>query len=222
MITIHYLLLAACLTASAISGFFAGRLRSAGDDEEKQEEAPAKERERHTEKDGSGWSVGSPVSGQAAVLQEGPEAEIVIQPAEDRLYAPVSGKITKLYPMGNAFRFHTEFGAELYIQAGDAQDDMLGRYYRPRIVQNEIVSKGKLLLEFDRQGLAAEGASAEVSVRVDNHIYGSEVVATAEGPVRTGEEILWMQDRDEHSEPRRGRKSVQSFPGKALMKSLLP
>lgn len=208
MITIHYLLLAACLAAAVIFGFFAGKLWMSGNENEPREEEPVKARERHIEKDGRGWSVGSPVSGQASVLQEGPEAEIVIQPAEDRLYAPVGGKITKLYPMGNAFRFHTEFGAELYIQAGDAEDDMLGRYYRPRIVQNEIVSKGKLLLEFDRQGLEAEGASAEVSVRVDNHIYGSEVVATAEGSVRTGEEILWMQDISEHAEPRRGQRSA--------------
>ncbi len=204
MITIHYLLLAACLAASVIFGFFAGRLWAPGDDNVSQEEDPPKVKERHIEKEGRGWSVGSPVSGQAEVLQEGPEAEIVIQPAEDRLYAPVGGKITKLYPMGNAFRFHTEFGAELYIQAGDAEDDMLGRYYRPRIVQNEIVYKGKLLLEFDRKALEAEGASAEVSVRVDNYIYGSEVVATADGQVRTGEEIIWMQDLSEHEEPRRG------------------
>lgn len=213
MVTIHYLLLAACLVAAAIFGFFAGRLRMPEGDNEPRREDTVKERERHIEKDGRGWSVGSPVSGHAAVLQEGPEAEIVIQPAEDKLYAPVSGKITKLYPMGNAFRFHTEFGAELYIQAGDAEDDMLGRYYRPRIVQNEIVNKGKLLLEFDRQGLEAEGASAEVSVRVDNYIYGSEVVATAEGAVRTGEEILWMQDITEHAEPRRGQRPVSGRRG---------
>lgn len=203
MVTIHYLLLAACLAAAVIFGFFAGRLWAPDDDGEPLGEETARERERHIEKNGRGWSVGSPVSGQAAVLQEGPEAEVVIQPAENRLYAPVGGKITKLYPLGNAFRFHTEFGAELYIQAGDAKDDMLGRYYRPRIVQNEIVNKGKLLLEFDRQGLEAEGASAEVSVRVDNYIYDSEVVATAEGLVRTGEEILWMQDITEHAEVRR-------------------
>lgn len=194
MISIHFLVLAAVLAAAVCFGFFAGRLWSSEDDGEPEEEEAAKAKGRHMEieKDGRGWSVGSPVSGQAAVLQEGSDTEVVIQPAEDRLYAPVGGKITKLYPLGNAFRFHTEFGAELYIQAGGGKDEMLGRYYRPRIVQNEIVNKGKLLLEFDRQGLEAEGASLEVSVRVDNYIYGSEVVATAEGQVRTGEEILWM------------------------------
>jgi len=193
MITIHFIILMACLASSVCFGFFAGRLWSSGGDESEEEET-LKGREKRIVKDGRGWSVGSPVSGQAVVRQEGPEAEIVIRPAEDRLYAPVGGKITKLYPMGNAFRFRTEFGAELYIQAGDVKDDMLGRYYRPRVVQNEIVGKGKLLLEFDRQGLEAEGIPAEISVRVDHYAYGNDVIATAEGQIKAGEEIFWLQD----------------------------
>ena len=144
--------------------------------------------------------MGSPVSGYAEIRREGPEAEIVILPVEDRLYAPVNGKITKLYPMGNAFRFRTEFGAELYIQAGNVTDDMLGRYFRPRVVQNEIVGKGKLLLEFDRKGLEAEGIQPEVSIRVEHHIYGNDVIATAAEQVRAGEEVLWMQDLSDHAE----------------------
>ncbi len=200
MITIHFLILASCLAASVCFGFFAGRLYLPGEADEAEGEEMIKGREKRTQKDGRGWSVGSPVSGLVTIRREGPEAEVVIRPLEDRLYAPVGGKITKLYPMGNAFRFRTDFGAELYIQAGDAGDDMLGRYYRPRVVQNEIVGKGKLLLEFDRQGLAVEGASTEVAVRVENYIYGNDVIATTEGQVRAGEEVLWMQDVSEHTE----------------------
>lgn len=200
MITIHFIILTACLAASVCFGFFAGRLWPAGDESEFEGEDTARGREKRIAKDGRGWSIGSPVSGHAAVRQEGPEAEIVIRPTEDRLYAPAGGKITKLYPMGNAFRFRTEFGAELYIQVGDAGDDMLGRYYRPRVLQNEIVSKGKLLLEFDRQGLEAEGISLEISVRVEHYVYGNNIIATATEQIRAGEEILWMQDLSELTE----------------------
>lgn len=200
MITIHLLILVACLAASVCFGFFAGRLWSGGNDGEFEEEETAKSREKRIVKEGRGWPVGSPVSGYAQIRREGPEAEIVIEPVEDKLYAPVGGKIIKLYPMGNAFRFRTEFGAELYIQAGNITDDMLGRYFRPRVVQNEIVGKGKLLLEFDRKGLEAEGILPEVSIRVDHYIYGNDVIATAAEQVRAGEEVLWMQDLSEHAE----------------------
>lgn len=208
MISIHVFILILILAASVIFGFFGGMLWMSGDRTESGDGDTVKVREKHGEKKGKSWSVGSPVSGQAAVLQEGPGAEIVIQPAENKLYAPAGGKITKLYPLGNAFRFHTEFGAELYIQAGDIQDELLGRYYRPRIVQNEIVSKGKLLLEFDREGLEAEGASPEVSVRVDSCVYGSDIVTLTEGQIKTGEEILRMQEI--LSERAKNRRGVQS------------
>lgn len=137
-----------------------------------------------------GGCIGSPVSGLVQNMwQEGSRA-VVIRPEEDRLYAPTGGKILKLFPLGNAFLFRTELGVELYIQAGEGKDELLGRYYRPRVVRNEIVGKGKLLLEFDRQGLEAEGISPMVSVTVESSMYGSDITAVAGGHVRTGEEIL--------------------------------
>lgn len=203
MITIHLLTLTAVLAAAVVFGFFAARLWLPGEGSKSDEEETAKNRERKAEKNGKGWSVGSPVSGQMTVLQEGPSAAIAILPMEDKLFAPAAGKITKLYPLGNVFQLCTEFGAELYIQAGTVQDELLGRYFRPRIIQNEIVSKGKLLLEFDRQRLEAEGASTEVSVRINSSFYGSDVITAAEGPVKTGEDILWIQEEAEYAEPRR-------------------
>lgn len=141
------------------------------------------------------WSVGSPVSGEVAAHREGEYPVVVIRPDCDRLYAPVGGKVTRLFPMGNSFLFATEFGAELYIQAGEVQDELLGRYYRPKVVQNEIVGKGKLLLEFDRQGLEAAGASPEVCVSVENCFYGENVRIVTEGErVKTGDEILWVAE----------------------------
>ena len=145
------------------------------------------------------WSVCSPVSGEVTGQREGERPTVVIRPDGDKLYAPAGGKITRLFPMGNAFLFSTEFGAELYIQAGEVSDELLVRYYRPRIIQNEVVGKGKLLLEFDRQGLEAEGASSDVFVCVENCAYGGDVRMTAGEQVRVGEEIL--QGREPVSHP---------------------
>jgi len=178
------------------------------EDMEPEEEETVKIREKRVEKTGSGWSVGSPAAGQATVRQDGPEAEVVVRPVEGKMYAPAGGKIMKLYPLGNAFRFQTEFGAELFIQVGDTEDEMLGRYYRPRVVQNEIVNTGKLLLEFDRTGLEAEGVLPEIRIRVEHFTYGSDVIATAEGPVKAGEEVLWLQDVTEYVESRHEKRNV--------------
>lgn len=145
--------------------------------------------------EGQKWSVGSPVTGWVTSCQDGEHPTVVIQPEEDKIYAPAGGKIIKLFPMGNAFLFRTEFGTELYMQVGNVGDDLLGRYFRPRVVQNEIMGKGKLLLEFDSQGLVAEGVSPAVTISVENHSYGSIVHASAAEQIRAGEEILLVEQR---------------------------
>lgn len=187
-----FLVAAAMLAAAFWCGYGSGR-GSRENVREKEEAEPL-----------ASWSVGSPVSGQVTDLREGENAAVVIHPSEDRLYAPAGGKITRLFPMGNELLFSTEFGAELLIQAGDTQDELLAGYFRPKIVQNEIVPKGRLLLEFDRDGLEAEGRPVQVSVCLRSSAYGSSVRMTAGESVRTGEEILQIRERDFGGETLRG------------------
>lgn len=139
------------------------------------------------------FSVCSPVSGEVTDMDGGGKPGVAIHPGEDRLYAPAAGKVTKIFPMGNAFLFRTEFGAELYIRAGDAEDDLMERYYRPRVVQNEIVGKGKLLLEFDRMGLVKEGVSCCVTVTVETGACTGNVLAAAGDRVKAGEAVLGLR-----------------------------
>lgn len=139
------------------------------------------------------WSVGSPVSGEVAAVYEGECPAVQILPMEDRLCAPVGGKVVHLFPMGNGLLFRTDFGTELRIQVGNSQDELLGRHYRPRVVRNEIVTKGKVLLQFDRKGLVAEGVSPMVTVSVSHCAYGSSVQPTSSQWVDSGEEILKVQ-----------------------------
>lgn len=205
-IAMNILWLITVVAAAMLSGFCLGRVtdreRDASGDNTEDRQHGGRGKNRQSAAERFVGTVGSPVTGEVEDLHEGGRAMVVIRPSEDKIYAPAGGKITKLFPMGNAFLFHTEFGAELYIQAGDSGDELLGRYYRPRIVQNEIVRKGKLLLEFDRQGLEAEGASPRVSMAVETDLYDSDVLAAAGERVKTGEEILRVQSEtdDTHRE----------------------
>lgn len=195
--------LTAIAAAALAAGFCMGRLTmvsSAGDKEEEPEfenrRAGRREGRRESKKDARNrfpFSVGSPVSGEV-VQMDGDENEVVtVHPVEDRLYAPANGKITKIFPMGNAFLLRTEFGAELYIRAGDSEDDLLERYYRPRVVQNEIVGKGKLILEFDRKGLVKEGASCCVSMSIKSGASFCSVLIPKGEQVKAGESLLGLR-----------------------------
>lgn len=162
---------------------------------EKREQGRLRRGHRREEEPG-GWPVGSPVTGLVMEQGEGEPSMIVIRSDVNKLYAPAGGKVTRLFPMGNAMLFTTDFGVELYIQVGKTEDDLLNRYFRPKVVRNEVVAKGKLLMEFDRLGLEAEGVSAEVAVYVENCGSCCAVKMTAGERVKAGEEILLVQPRE--------------------------
>ncbi len=140
-----------------------------------------------------GFTVGSPVSGNISYFDEDGKKGVLIEPGQGILYAPAAGKIVGLFPTGNAMRLKTDGGVELLLQAGIGTGDLETRYYRPRVVKNEVVNKGKPLLEFDVEGIRKEGYDPSVKMVVDD-TRGFEKVAVCESKqVKAGEDLLWMQ-----------------------------
>ena len=137
-----------------------------------------------------GKVVGSPVSGELQEPEEGHQSEAVIIPDEGVVYAPASGKIVRLFPMGNAFVLQLEEQIEISIRVGGYPDELNGRYFCPRIIQNEIVNKGKKLLIFDRAGLQAAGERVDVTVGVENSSAEKTVEVVSQGRIRVGQELI--------------------------------
>ena len=158
-----------------------------------------------------GTAIGSPVNGEIRkATQETPEEaadtetkSISILPADGRVYAPTSGKVLKLYPMGNRIRFRTDSGVELLLNICRDKEELHSAYYRCNVLPNEIVRKGKLLVEFDQEGLAREGVDTSVTVEMCQAPERGQIVSTWKDYIRAGEELLWVQ--------RRGRNQEDSF-----------
>lgn len=142
----------------------------------------------------SGKGIGSPATGTVNAVYEGNYQGAVIHSNQGMLYAPASGKITKVYPLGHGFVMKTDLGTELFMQAGKPEDELLGGYYRPRVVRNEIVNKGKLLLEFDKEGLEAEGVDTSVYIGVNGPDTISDVTVTDAERIKAGETLLWVRE----------------------------
>lgn len=146
-----------------------------------------------------GWAIGSPVEGVVTACFEGNRRGAVIAPDNEFLYAPAAGKIVKLYPMGNAMLLRTPEKLEIMLSVGTKGEDLHSMYYRPRVVQNEIVPKGKLLLEFDKEGLEKEGVEVAVSISVEVAEDFRSVQVIHKERVHPGEELLRVA-ADIHSE----------------------
>lgn len=141
-----------------------------------------------------GWAVGSPGEGAVIPFHAGGRKGALVRTTGGCLYAPASGKIVKLYPSGSQMMLRTDFGVELLIRVGGT-NEMMGEYFRPRVLQNEIVGKGKLLLEYDRAALLAAGEDVDIAISVEEAGGFRDVTVTGKTQVKIGEEILWVRER---------------------------
>lgn len=140
----------------------------------------------------AGHPIASPVAGQVDILDSQGRRGVRFVPEENRVYAPASGKIIRLYPRGNEFLLRTDSGVVLRLQAGERDAEMTRDYFRPRVVQNEFVSKGKLLLEYDREALARDGYDTHVSMTVEENESSYDLSVTGCMWVKNGQDCLWV------------------------------
>lgn len=140
----------------------------------------------------AGRPFASPVAGQVDVLNNQGRRGVLFTPEENRVYAPASGKIIRLYPRGNEFLLRTDSGVVLRVRAGERDAEMTQDYFRPRVMQNEFVSKGKLLLEYDREALARDGYDTHVSMTVEENEGNYNLSVTGSMWVKNGQDCLWV------------------------------
>ncbi len=140
----------------------------------------------------AGHAIASPVAGQVDVLEGQGRRGVLLTPEDNRVYAPASGKIIRLYPRGNEFLLRTDSGVVLRLQAGERDAEMTRDYFRPRIMQNEFVGKGKLLLEYDREALARDGYDTHVSMTVEEGERSYDLSVTGSMWVKNGQDCLWV------------------------------
>ncbi len=139
----------------------------------------------------------SPVEGNVQFLNESGRKGAMIEPKQGQIYAPMSGKIVKLYPMGSAFVIRSDDKVkpqmEVLIRVGrQSPDELCSMYYRSHIIQNEVVNKGKLLLSFDMERLQAAGEEVAVTVSLEEGLLEGEVMITQNERVKVGEELIYI------------------------------
>ena len=135
--------------------------------------------------------LASPTGGTVAEFPIGENHGVKIQTTETRLYSPSSGRVLSIAPRGNAFVIMTDWGDEVEVRACSSEDDLLDRYFRPRVIRGEIVRKGKLLLEYDREKLSGECEDMAVYLTARGEENG-KLEFTQEEEVRAGDALFWV------------------------------
>lgn len=143
--------------------------------------------------------ISSPFNGSVITLSEikdeafssGALGEgIAIEPSEGKLFSPVSGMVTALYPTHHALGITTDRGAELLIHIGLDTVQLEGKFFTAHTIQGAQVEKGDLLIEFDIKEIKAAGYAVTTPVIVTNHKQYGQLVLTDEQQVNAGDRLL--------------------------------
>ncbi|MBO4514234.1 MAG: PTS glucose transporter subunit IIA, partial [Lachnospiraceae bacterium] len=131
----------------------------------------------------------SPTSGMVEQIEEAGRRGARIVTSDCKLYSPSAGRVLSIAPRGNSFLIMTDWGSEVEVRACTSEDDLLDRYFRPRVIRGEIIRRGKLLLEYDREKLDRECEDTAVYLMAEQT---GEMEPSGESQVEMGEALFWV------------------------------
>lgn len=93
---------------------------------------------------------------------------MAIIPTEGKIYAPFDGTLDMLYDTMHALGLTSNDGVEVLIHVGIDTVKLEGRHFKAHAKSGDEVKKGQLLLEFDIDGIKADGYHIDTPVIVTN------------------------------------------------------
>jgi beta-glucoside PTS system EIICBA component len=115
---------------------------------------------------------------------------VAIEPSEGKLYAPVSGTVSALFPTNHAIGITSDNGAEILLHIGMDTVELNGKFFTSHISQGARVEKGQLLIEFDIPKIQGEGYIVTTPVIVTNMDAYQDPTMTDQKQVQSGDRIF--------------------------------
>ena len=141
----------------------------------------------------------APIKGEVKPIEESSDAAfasgalgkgVVILPEEGKVYAPVTGTVTVLFPSLHAIGITSDAGIELLIHIGINTVQLNGEGFTAHIKQGDRIKQGQLLVEFDMNKIKEAGYSLETPVLVTNYADLKEVKNTNASSVQLQETLI--------------------------------
>ena len=141
----------------------------------------------------------APIKGEVKPIEESSDAAfasgalgkgVVILPEEGKVYAPVTGTVTVLFPSLHAIGITSDAGVELLIHIGINTVQLNGEGFTAHIKQGDQIKQGQLLVEFDMNKIKEAGYTLETPVLVTNYSDLKEVKNTNASSVQLQETLM--------------------------------
>lgn len=143
--------------------------------------------------------VTSPLNGEIVDLKEvndGVFSEgllgkgVAIIPNEGKVYAPINGVMTTVFPTKHAYGVTTEDGVEILIHIGINTVELDGELFTKHVKQGEVVQAGDLIAEFDIEKIKEKGYSVYSPIIVTNPSLFESTDVLNSGKIEAGNPIL--------------------------------
>lgn len=118
---------------------------------------------------------------------------MAILPTEGKLYAPVDGIISMVFPTGHAIGIQSDQGAEILLHIGMDTVELKGQYFHTKVSQGAHVNKGDLLVEFDLQAIQQHDYDITTPIIITNATQYANISITGEGAVASGASIIELK-----------------------------
>lgn len=121
--------------------------------------------------------IGTPVQGEILPMTESADDAFaseamgkgfVVIPSSNQVLSPIDGKVVSLFKTNHAIGILGDDGEEILIHIGIDTVDLNGKYFKSFVKQGDRISKGQLLIEFDREGITKSGYNDQVMVIITN------------------------------------------------------
>ena len=113
-----------------------------------------------------------------------------VLPEIGEVFAPADGVVSALFPTLHAIGLTTDEGAEVLIHIGLDTVQLNGEGFEALVSQGDRVTKGQMMIRFDRDFIEGKGYCLETPVLITNSDGFLDVVETSKDLVVPGENLL--------------------------------
>ena len=141
----------------------------------------------------------SPIEGKVKPLSEVKDAAfaggalgkgIAIEPANGKVIAPFDGTIMTLFPTKHAIGLVSDNGCEVLIHIGLDTVQLEGKHFEAHVKQGDKVTKGQLLVSFDKAAIEKEGYCVDTPIIITNTNDYLDIVETQEASVKANDSLI--------------------------------
>ncbi len=114
---------------------------------------------------------------------------VAIVPAEGKICAPADCTVEMVMDTKHAVGLRTAAGNGILIHVGIDTVNLQGKYFDVHVSDGQSLKKGDLIMEFDKDKIAAEGYDTSACLIFTEPVEGSHVDREAERTVKAGDKI---------------------------------